>query len=174
MLSLPCEVAPLTVSPAPLVVSLTVLVKPVVVSPTVLPTPPTTDKVSGLIPTFSRTDHQNIPAPPTVSVTPPTVLPRVSVTPPRNPCQPNQLVRTKSRAARTDILPPALPAIAAELVVGLGDGMNTGSIVSLLGHAPWFSKEGIHLFSTFASRSRLVDERNGCAQMKYITRTRGP
>ena len=38
----PWEVAPFTVSPAPLVVSLTVLVKPVVVSPTVCPRPLTT------------------------------------------------------------------------------------------------------------------------------------
>ena len=54
VLSPPCEVAPLTVSPAPLVVSLTVLVKPVVVSPTVLPMPPTTGNVSGLVPAFFR------------------------------------------------------------------------------------------------------------------------
>ena len=113
VLSLSCEVAPLTVSPAPLVVSLTVLVKPLVVSPTVLPTPPTADNVSRLVPALVGKQCCDIPAPPTVSVTPPTVLPRVSVTPPRSPCQPNQLVRTRSRASRMDSLPPALSAIAA-------------------------------------------------------------
>ena len=81
----PPPVAPLTVFPAPLVVSLTVLVNPVVVSPRVLPRPPTFDTLVAWS-RFMGGDVQNIPPLPTVSVTPPTALPKVPATPPRKPC----------------------------------------------------------------------------------------
>lgn len=107
VVSPPCEVAPLTVSPAPLVVSLTVFVNPVVVSPTVFPTPPT--KSPSAFDRLRRGERLYAPAPPTVSVTPPTVLPRVSVTPPRKPCQSHQLVLTLTLVRRWTYLLPCLP-----------------------------------------------------------------